>query len=190
MASSKQDGNRREKTTTRPKFRGREEVPIRELKYAEADGRYYGSGRAVFDILTVPVTLVLPWRASTGNPVQGIPAALRKGLGMALRKLDQDFGQRTAKGATVTDAGDYPLMLEYLCSTSYPDGSKRDTSSLVIVSDGSAWRVCLSDRDNGRVMWKTAATLLDALQAIELSLMADDPSDWRRSAEASGKRKK
>lgn len=109
---------------------------------------------------------------------------------MALRKLEQGVVSGGSRGVSVTDAGAYPQVLEYLASAVYPDGSPRQTSSLVIVSDGQAWRVCLSDKDNSRVMWKTGGTLVEALEAVELALMADDPSDWRRSAEASGKRRK
>lgn len=109
---------------------------------------------------------------------------------MALRKIDQGVQERANGGVTVADAADLPLILEHLAADKYPDGSKRQTSSLIIVSDGSSWRVCLSDKDNSRTMWKTGPTLQEALQAIELSLMADDPSEWRRSAEASGKRRK
>lgn len=178
------------KAMMRPKYRGREELPVIEMKFAEADGRYYGSGRAVFDILTAPITLVLPWQFVGLNPHPTIRSDERKEVVMALRKLEQGVASSQSRGVNVADAGAYPQVLEYLASDKYPDGSSRQTSSLVIVSDGQAWRVCLSDKDNQRVMWKTGATLVEALEAIELALMADDPSDWRRSAEASGKRRK
>lgn len=160
------------------------------LEYAEADGRYYGSGRVVFDILTVPITLVLPWRLVGFAPHPQVPTHERREVAMALRKLEQGFGAKQARGAAVSDSGAYPLILEYLSHDTYPDGSARQTSSLVVVSDGSSWRVCLSDRDNQRVLWKSGPTLVETLEAVELSLMADDPSDWRRSAEATGKRRK
>jgi len=60
----------------------------------------------------------------------------------------------------------------------------------VALCDGPLWRCCLSDRDNGRVLWKSGATLVDALEAIELSLLGDDPSEWRRSSDAGREKKK
>jgi len=190
MASAKSDKRRGLQASLRPRFRGREEMPVKEIKWAEADGRYYGSGKVVIDILTSPISWRADWVPDKYDWRPVCPPGTLRSAGMALRKLDQAIDTARAKGATVADAGEYPLMLEYLCSNTYPDGSKRETSSLVVVSDGSSWRVCLSDRDNARVMWKTSPTLQDALQAIELALMADDPGDWRRSAEASGKRRK
>lgn len=161
-----------------------------ELKYAEADGRYYGSGRVTFDILTAPLTLIADWEPA-GRAVRVLlPPASRRADIMALRKVEAAVQSKTSGMPTVTDAADWPLLLEYLTAEAYPDGQKRQTSSLIVVSDGSSWRVCLSDKDNARTMWKAGPTIQDALQAIELALMADDPGDWRRSAEATTKRRK
>jgi len=174
----------------RARYRGREEVPVFEFKFEDHDGRWYGSGRVVFDSLSMGLTIRLPWEPALGQwsyktTVPGFRSAF-----MALKKITTEFDAKVARGASVADAGVYPQILEYLSQTLYPDGSKRETSSLVVLCDGAAWRVCLSDRDNQRVMWKTGATLVDALEAVELALLGDDPSDWRRSAEASGKRRK
>lgn len=174
----------------KPSYRGREQVPLFDVKYAEADGRYYGTGRAVFDILTAPVSCSVPWEPCRFDHHKGIPHSVRRELAMALKKVDQAVQQRQGGAVTVADAEELPLILEHLTAEAYPDGSKRQTSSLVVVSDGGSWRVCLSDKDNGRVMWKSGPTLQDAFQAIELALMADDPGDWRKSADASGKRRK
>jgi len=177
-------------TSLRPRYRGREEVPVLEFKFEDHDGRWYGSGRVVFDSLSMPMTIRLPWNPALGQwsyktSVPGFREAF-----MALKKIDTAFDAKAARGTSVADSGVYPQILEYLSQTTYPDGSKRETSSLVVLCDGASWRVCLSDRDNQRVMWKTGATLVDALEAVELSLLGDDPSDWRRSADASGGRKK
>lgn len=175
---------------SKQRWRGREELPSKEVMYAEADGRYYASGRVIFDILTVPIRVILPWVPVDHDPHYGIPQLLRKETAVALKKIEASAVQKAAGQVAVTDADALPLILEYLMTEAYPDGSKRITSSLVVVSDGSSWRVCLSDKDNSRVMWKSGPTLLDALQAVEMGLMADDPSDWRRSADASAKRRK
>jgi len=107
-----------------------------------------------------------------------------------LRRIDHSFDAAKSKSASVADAVEYPQMIEYLTAERYPDGSARKPSSLVVLCDGQSWRVCLSDRDNERVLWKAGPTLKDALEAIELSLLGDDPTEWRRSADAQGKKKK
>lgn len=88
------------------------------------------------------------------------------------------------------DALDWPGIVEYLTATVYPDGQAREPSALIVVSDGSSWRVCLSDKDNGRTLWKAGVTLLDALQAVEEAVKADDPGVWRQSAAKSPKGRK
>lgn len=178
------------RVSLRARYRGREEVPVVCLMYAEADGRWYGSGRVVFDILTSPIVLSLPW-----DPPAGIYSYLTgvrdlRDAGMALRKIDHSVQQSRGYGPQVPDAALYPLIVEYLSAETYPDGEKRQPSSLVVLSDGTSWRVCLSDRDNGRVLWKTGDTVVAALEAVELALMEDDPAAWRRAADASGKRRK
>jgi len=100
---------------------------------------------------------------------------------MALKKIQTDIAARTAAGVTIDDAASYPQVIEYLTAEAYPDGSKRVTSTLVIVCDGAAWRVGLSDKDNARIMWKQGSTLVGALESVELALMDDDPSHWRKA---------
>lgn len=109
---------------------------------------------------------------------------------MALKKVSDEVAQARSGTPSQGDKGAYPCILEHLTEAKYPDGSERQTSSLVVVADTQSWRVCLSDRDNSRVMWKTGSTLQEALDAIELGLMGDDPSDWRKAATTAAKRKK
>jgi len=174
----------------RPLFRGREEVPVLEFKFEDHDGRWFGSGRVIFDSLTMPLTINLPWQPASGQWGYLITLPEWRLNFMALRKITSDFDTRVARGATVPEAGAWPQLLEHLVLDKYPDGTARQTSSLVVLCDGSQWRVCLSDKDNARVMWKTGTTVTEALDSIELALLEDDPSHWRRSAEASGKRRK
>lgn len=109
---------------------------------------------------------------------------------MALRKIAQAAGSKGGEAAPLLDFQDWPGIVEYLTMTVYPDGQAREPSALIVVSDGSSWRVCLSDKDNGRTMWKTGVTLLDTLQAIEDGLREDDPTMWRQAAAKSPKGRK
>lgn len=174
----------------RPLYRDREEVPVLEFKYEDHDGRWYGSGWVIFDSLSMPLTIRFRWRPAGGQWEWRASLPGLRSAGMALRKISTDFDAAVARGATVPETATWPQLLEHLVLSKYPDGAPRQTSSLVVLCDGQAWRVCLSDRDNARVMWKTGNTLLEALDSVELALLDDDPSHWRRSAEASGKRRK
>ncbi len=78
-----------------------------------------------------------------------------------------------------------PALLEYLQSVSYPDGSPRLRSSLlVLVEDGSV-KTCLSDRDQEQSLWRSGSSLEDALLALEATLTGEH-QDWRRSGGGAG----
>ncbi len=172
------------------KWGDRREIPFREFKTEEGTVRYFGSGWAIFDLWDGLITLRCAF-AYTGRKFGWLPSATtRKEALVALKKVASDVAERTGGSPTQADKGSYPCILEHLTETRYPDGSERQTSSLIVVADAQNWRVCLSDRDNARVMWKTGQTLQEALDSIELGLMGDDPSDWRKAATPAAKRKK
>lgn len=102
---------------------------------------------------------------------------------MALRKIERvaGGGAQDASGSPA-DAKCFPNLWEHLSVSRYPDGSVRELSSLVVVGGGSEWRGCLSDRDNGRVCWKTGETLEELLLRLEEAAAAEEPRDWRVSA--------
>jgi len=178
------------RANVRTKWDGREEVPVFHLKFADGEGRWYGSGWVVFDIYDVAVKIRLAIEPFGRRFRWLVPFHRRREVGMALKKVVSDVAGVRASVSSHADKGSYPCILEHLVEATYPDGSERQTSSLVVVADAQNWRVCLSDRDNARVMWKTGSTLLEALDAIELGLMGDDPSDWRKAATTAAKRKK
>lgn len=171
-------------------WRGREEMPGRELKFADGTSRWYGSGCVVFDTSDGRITMRVRWHRVDGVVRWVLPRDVREEAVMAIRKLQQDLDARVARGVSVTEAADYPLLLEYLTHDKYDDGTKRETSVLILACDGGTWRICLTDKDNQRTMWKTASSVQEGLGCIELALMAEDPTDWRRSADASAGRRK
>lgn len=174
----------------RPRYKGREEIPCREFTREDGTVRYYGSGWAVFTECSGRVVLRIRW-VPHGRDIHWVPsAASRREACVALKKIQQALHSPGSSTPGHVDAGVWPSLLEYLSVSSYPDGSPRQTSSLIVLADGNAWKVCLSDKDNGRVLWKSGPTLQEALESVELALMADDPADWRRSAEATGAKRK
>jgi len=109
---------------------------------------------------------------------------------MALRKITQAAAGAAQSGPGMADREAWPNLLEYLTVDKYPDGSKREVSSLVILADATGWRGCLSDKDNGRTLWRTATTVEGLLLALEEAAGLDDESQWRQSAAAKWKGKK
>lgn len=75
----------------------------------------------------------------------------------------------------------FPALGEFLTETKYPDGKSRETSTItVFVQDGMV-KVCLNDRDQGRVLFRAGEDVVTALQALEDALTGDD-ADWRAAA--------
>lgn len=74
-----------------------------------------------------------------------------------------------------------PAVLEYLTAASYPDGSPRERSTLSFFVEDGVVKACLSDRDQVRTLWRSGASVEDAVMALESSLV-EGTADWRRSA--------
>jgi len=166
------------------------EVPICVIEWAEANVRWFGSGVVEVVLLELPIVVRMPVALVADRPSWGVPLVIRRELVMGLRKITQAAGAAGSGGPGVADAKTWPTLIEYLTTTKYPDGQDRVPSSLVVLADSHGWKGCLSDKDNGRSLWKTADTLEGLLLALEEAAMSDDPSHWRQSADAKWKGKK
>lgn len=82
----------------------------------------------------------------------------------------------------------YPFLWEYLAATMWSDGSKRETSTLLLLVEEGVWKGCLHDRDSNASGWKSGDTLGGLLEALEAAL-ALDRMDWRRKQQAGGRRR-
>lgn len=173
-----------------PKWGDAGEVPVHEVAYPEGELRFFGTGTAVADVRELPITVRMPFIVARGHMVWSVATSKRREMSMALRKIVQAAGEAAPAGPGLADAAAWPHLLEYLTVAKYPDGSAREVSSLIILADGTGWRGCLSDKDNGRTMWKTAITVEGLLLALEAAVAEDDPSQWRQSAAAKWKGKK
>lgn len=173
-----------------PRWADGGEVPLQEVKCLEGKCRWYGSGtwEAVFDKPEIVVRLPLVVRG--GVVVFGVPQSHREALRMALRKVVQPDATAAVGGVTVPEDVTWPNLWEYVSKTAYPDGSPREPSALIIVGGMDGWRGCVSDKDNQRTLWKSAATLDDLLLTLEEALAADDAASWRQAASAKAKGKK
>lgn len=173
-----------------PVWAGSGEVPLYTVEYEEGHILYYGSGTGEVVMLGVPIIARVPV-AVVGTTVHiDLDLHRRRELSMALRKISAAVGTPGGGGPGVSDVKTWPTLVEYLTTTTYPDGQPRVPSALVIVADSNGWRGCLSDKDNARSLWKTSDALEGLLLALEEAAASDDPSAWRQSAEAKWKGKK
>lgn len=87
---------------------------------------------------------------------------------------------------------DLPAIVEYLSMETWPDGTDRERSSLLVIVESRMIKVCLTDRANSRSLWRANVSLEECLLGIEAALQNND-GDWRKSAPKEsygGKRKK
>lgn len=74
----------------------------------------------------------------------------------------------------------YPALAEYMECDSWPDGSQRRTSTLLVFCEAGAVKGCLNDRDAGRSLWATAGSLDSLLVALE-AMLSTGQGEWRQS---------
>lgn len=84
------------------------------------------------------------------------------------------------------DARDFPALLEFLGSTTWPDGSPRVTGTLILMVEEGRPKMCLSDRDQALVLFATVPSLSLALVSAEDHLR-DPGADWRASKTRAGR---
>lgn len=66
-----------------------------------------------------------------------------------------------------------------LTASKWPDGKKRETSTLTVCFDQEALKIALNDRAQKCSLWASGASLVEALEALEAALQSGNPS-WRR----------
>jgi hypothetical protein len=72
----------------------------------------------------------------------------------------------------------YADLMEFLCSTSWPDGSSRERGLLQVTVEAGTWRLKVKDKNGRRYAFYAAGRLEDALAGLDLGLSEDD-LDWR-----------
>lgn len=74
----------------------------------------------------------------------------------------------------------FPGLFEYLTSTRWPDGSPRQTATLMITMDDGTFKGCLNDRANSRSAWVSSRSPTGVLHVLEERLQ-EDSLEWRKN---------
>jgi hypothetical protein len=100
---------------------------------------------------------------------------------VALHKPGQNGSKTGGPPPSESSAGflrDFNDLREFLCATSWPDGSARQPGTLLVMTGGSKWTLKVRDPNGSRYAFYSANTLPDAMAGLDLGLGADD-LDWR-----------
>lgn len=76
-------------------------------------------------------------------------------------------------------AGRWPAVWEYVTCRLFR-GCVRVTATLLFFREDGQWKLCVSDRDTERVLFRTGDTIEESLDAAEKAL-ASPRADWRQS---------
>jgi len=71
-----------------------------------------------------------------------------------------------------------PTLYEYLTQCSWPDGTERQTSGLLVFHQDGMLKGMLRDKDSGLCLWIAGKSLTAMLVALEAALL-DPEAEWR-----------
>lgn len=74
----------------------------------------------------------------------------------------------------------YRELSSYLADTKFEDGTKRETSTLLLFVEDGQLKACLNDREEGATAWVSNNSLVGILEDLEAGLQ-DNTLGWRQS---------
>jgi hypothetical protein len=98
-----------------------------------------------------------------------------------LRKRETAGRDPGQVGVSVYDPAEldaWGALLEFLLCETFPDGSRRQTGTLLLFSDEGRLKGCLCDREQSIVGFVSGTSLMQVLRDVEQQLR-DDRVDWR-----------
>jgi hypothetical protein len=91
------------------------------------------------------------------------------------RRSDDADGAEPAKGSLLCHL---PNLWEFLITTRWEDGSKRDRPTLMVIIDGGSVKLWVNDRSLGRTAWFTGESL-DAALGVADDQIGNESVPWR-----------
>lgn len=105
---------------------------------------------------------------------EALMAFVRRGLSAAVK------GGESSPFPDSKFAKDWPAVYEYMTESKYPDGTARKTSSLTLFCEDCQLKLCLTEKNEGLVLFAAGKTLQTALNALD-GLLAGEETPWRKS---------
>jgi len=120
-------------------------------------------------------------KASGEGLVPAHPPGAPKGKGWLVRRSEtaRKPGPLVAKIASSAFVTTYPALWEFLSCDAWPDGQERTLGSLTVFVEEGLLKVCLSDRAQEMVAFRSGCDLADCLSSIDSGLQ-DGSLDWRQ----------
>ena len=81
----------------------------------------------------------------------------------------------------------YPALFEFLTATAWDEKTKRKPGTALLFAEEGRWKLCLVDKDAGRVAFLAADTLAD-LAAVAEDKLVEDTVEWRRQKPWAGRK--
>jgi len=75
---------------------------------------------------------------------------------------------------------DHPALYEYMTAGQWPDGTARKTSSITLFCEDCQVKACITEKNDGTVLFSAGKTVKAALMALEGLLSSAEPP-WRLS---------
>jgi hypothetical protein len=90
-------------------------------------------------------------------------------------------------GVQLIDMDSCPALAEFLTLDFWPDGSSRKPGTMLVFYDDYRVKACLSDRDQGLVLFVTCDAISLAVAACDEALRNPD-ADWRPAKNGDSRR--
>jgi hypothetical protein len=112
-------------------------------------------------------------------------------MGLIKRETPGTNGSNLSPERSVDEADRIliPTLLDFLFMRAWPDGTARVPGTLLLFADGERLKACLSDRDQGLVLFLTAESTSELFSLAE-TLLSDPRADWRPARSAQPARPK
>lgn len=99
------------------------------------------------------------------------------------------IGENVVVPRDVKASKEWPLLWDHLTQTTWPDGSPRTTSSLLIFAADGVLKAMLRDREAGLCLWVASPSWGGLLTVLEASL-GDPGAEWRLDRQLPGQQAK
>lgn len=93
-------------------------------------------------------------------------------------KPPSSCGPQSAEDAEWIDR--HAALADYMTTDKWPDGRRRDTTTVLLFCEAGVWKACVSDRDSSCVAFVSGAGPTSVLEAVEKGLR-EGRLDWRPS---------